>query len=276
MGEAISSETQLNLWEEVQRVVPSGKVSATIIDGSTEPEGIAEVFADKFDTLYQSVPTTAEELNDIRYILHDNIVHEKSLNECNISVNDVDCAIKKLNKRKGDGGKGFYSDHIIMSTHRFKTLLTMLINVMLVHGYNADNLLVSIIASIPKDLRSRLSNSDNYRGVSLCCSICKLIDYVFIDKYFIDVHLRCSDMQFAFKSSHDTTLCTAILKETVSYYLTRRSDIYACMLDASKAFDKVHFGKLFKLLIDRKIPSMVMRLLLDNDTHQNIFTSWNG
>ena len=42
MGEAISSDSQHNLWEEVQRVVPSGKVSATIIDGTTEPEGIAE------------------------------------------------------------------------------------------------------------------------------------------------------------------------------------------------------------------------------------------
>ncbi len=48
------------------------------------------------------------------------------------------------------------------------------------------------------------------------------------------------------------------------------------MLDGSKAFDKVHFGKLFKLLINRKIPSIVIRLLLDNYTHQKIFTSWNG
>ena len=77
MGEAISSDSQHNLWEEVQRVVPSGKVSATIIYGVTEPEGIDEIFADKFDTLYQSVPTNADELNGIRHKLHDNILHKK-------------------------------------------------------------------------------------------------------------------------------------------------------------------------------------------------------
>ncbi len=44
-------------------------------------------------------------------------------------------------------------------------------------------------------------------------------------------------MQCAFKSNQDTVLCTATLNETVSYYLNRGSDIYACMLDASNAFD---------------------------------------
>ncbi len=76
--------------------------------------------------------------------------------------------------------KGFYSDHIIMSTDRFKVLLSLLYNTMLPQGYNADTLLVSIIASIPKDLRSSLNNNDNYKGISLCCAHCKLIEYIFL------------------------------------------------------------------------------------------------
>ena len=32
---------------------------------------------------------------------------------------------------------------------------------------------------------------------------------------------------------------------------------------ASKAFDRVHYGKLFKLLRDRNLPAVVIRLLLD-------------
>ncbi len=102
-------------------------------------------------------------MDGIRKQLSENIIHEESLNEFIISVNDIECAIKKLNKKKDDGDKGFYSDPIIMSTHRFKVLLSLLINTMLTHGYNADNLLIPIIASIPNDLRSRLNNSNNYR-----------------------------------------------------------------------------------------------------------------
>ncbi len=32
------------------------------------------------------------------------------------------------------------------------------------------------------------------------------------------------------------------------------------MLDASKAFDKMHFGKPFNLMIDRKLPAIVICL----------------
>ncbi len=44
--EAISSDSQCNLWNEVQRVLPNDKLSATKIDRAFEPLGIPEVFAD--------------------------------------------------------------------------------------------------------------------------------------------------------------------------------------------------------------------------------------
>ena len=49
---------------------------------------------------------------------------------------------------------------------------------MLIHGYNANDLVLSSIISIPKDIRSSLRSSDNYRGISLFNGICKLFDYV--------------------------------------------------------------------------------------------------
>ncbi len=71
-------------------------------------------------------------------------------------------------------------------------------------------------------------------------------------------------------------MCTSVMKQNVQNYLHKTSIVYACMLDVSKAFDKLHFGKLFKLLVDRKIHGMVICLFLDNYTRQNICTTWNG
>ena len=62
-------------------------------------------------------------------------------------------------------------------------------------------------------------------------------------------------MQFGFKPKHSTTLCTIVLKEIINCYVRRNNNIYCCFLDASKAFDKIHFGKLFKMLISKKSPS---------------------
>ena len=71
-------------------------------------------------------------------------------------------------------------------------------------------------------------------------------------------------------------MCTSVFKEVCSYYKAPNTDVYVCLLDASKAFDRVHYGKLFKLLSKRKIPVQVRRLLLDMYTRQKMQTVWNG
>ena len=48
------------------------------------------------------------------------------------------------------------------------------------------------------------------------------------------------------------------------------------MLDASKAFDRVHYGKIFNLLKQRRIPALIRRLLLDMYTRQKMRTIWNN
>ena len=54
-----------------------------------------------------------------------------------------------------------------------------------------------------------------------------------------------SDLQFAYKQNHSTSMCTLTLKEVVKYYTSRQGQVYCCLLDASKAFDRVRFDKLF-------------------------------
>ena len=145
---------------------------------------------------------------------------------------------------------------------------------MFMHGYTPSRLLEAIFWSIPKYLRGDLCSSNNYGGIALCAALCKLIDFIIIDKY--GDKLITSDLQFAFKGEHSTTMCTTVLKEIASYYNSRKSYVYLCMLDASKAFDRVHYGKLFAMLQSRKLPAIVIRLLLDMYTSQRMCTSWHG
>ena len=37
--------------------------------------------------------------------------------------------------------------------------------------------------------------------------------------------------------------------DIINKYKMKASNVYSCMLDASKAFDGVHFGTLFRLLL---------------------------
>ena len=71
-------------------------------------------------------------------------------------------------------------------------------------------------------------------------------------------------------------MCTSVLKQIVSLYNCKGSAVYACMVDASKAFDKIHFGKLFNLLLKRGMPASIVRVLLNQYENQTICTNWNG
>ena len=48
------------------------------------------------------------------------------------------------------------------------------------------------------------------------------------------------------------------------------------MLDASKAFDRVNYCKLFATLLKRNISSIVLRLLLFMYTHQSLRVKWGS
>ena len=62
--------------------------------------------------------------------------------------------------------------------------------------------------------------------------------------------------------------------ETINHYVNEGSNVYSCLLDASKAFDKVHWGRLFKILIERKVSFLFIRLLLDSYLTQLSCVAW--
>ncbi len=62
--------------------------------------------------------------------------------------------------------------------------------------------------------------------------------------------LFTSDLQFGFKRKHSTTQCSYVIDEVVNYYNTGGSDVYTMFLDATKAFGRVNYIKLFRIHID--------------------------
>ena len=274
LAESVDIGRGRDLWDELKKLDRNRKAVPCSINGHTNNSDIANVFANKYRDLYSSVPTDECELSEIRGEMVDEINSLPEDDNVSITVHDICTAIGKLNAQKRDGTRGTSSDHFIYCSDRMKVLITCLSNSMLSHGFTPNDLLDAVITSIPKDLKGNLCTDDNYRGIALCSSLCKIIDLVIIDKYCDK--LMTSDLQFAFKKDHSTSMCTSVLKEVCSYYLAKDTDVYVCLLDASKAFDRVHFGKLFRLLEKRNIPVQIRRLLLDMYTRQKMKTVWNG
>ena len=86
--------------------------------------------------------------------------------------------------------------------------------------------------------------------------------------------LTASEMQFGFNEHHSTTLCSLIFTEVISTYVNNNNSVYSCLLDASKAFDLVHYGKLLKIIISTYLPKSVIRLYFDNYLRQIYCVIW--
>ena len=102
----------------------------------------------------------------------------------------------------------------------------------------------------------------------------KLFDVVILSKE--QNVLATSHLQFGFKQNMSTTHCTYVMMETISYYNANDSNVYALMLDASKAFDRVNYCKLFRVLLRRKVSPLVLRLLLYMYTKQKLQVRWGS
>ena len=68
----------------------------------------------------------------------------------------------------------------------------------------------------------------------------------------------------------------AVVSETVDYYINRRGSVYMLALDATKAFDRVDFVKLFSLLLDRNVNPLYIRLLFNMYLDQKIRVNFNS
>ena len=147
----------------------------------------------------------------------------------------------------------------------------MLMTAMFSHGFIISNLKFSTIKPIPKN-KYNLSESSNYRSIAISSVLGKLIDRILLDR--LSEYLISSDMQFGFKPAHSTSMCTFVLKETLSYYTQNDSSVYCVLLDASKAFDRISYTKLFNCLIDRNLPAIVIRFLINLYTDQSMCVKW--
>jgi hypothetical protein len=145
---------------------------------------------------------------------------------------------------------------------------------MIVHGVSPTDLLVGTIIPIPKNKRSNINNSDNFRGICLQNAICKLIDLVILTK---EGHkLQTSPLQFGFKEGTSASSAAAVVHETLDYYVNGHGCVYALALDATKAFDRVEFFKLFSILQKRRVSPLYVRLLYNMYMNQQLCVSYNN
>ena len=131
---------------------------------------------------------------------------------------------------------------------------------MIQHGYIVNNLLKGTISPVVKNAEGDVSDSTNYRPITIGPLLAKLFEKAIDLK--LSPYLDSDHLQFGFKKRTSRPHALFALKSTVDHFTEKGSDVFACFLDCTKSFDRIsHYG-LFIKLMDRHVPLCLLLLVI--------------
>ena len=259
-----------HFWNEVRNLNNAGEHSVALtVGGATGSSNVANMWHAHYKTLLNSscdVGKRAEVLSHLDQPLDYSFER--------FTVDDVRVAIKSLKNGKAAGLDMVTSEHVKFSHEKLYVLLALLYNCMIIHGYLPKVFMETIISPVIKDKKGDVTDRNNYRPIAITSVSSKVLEKVILQRF--SSYLEIIDHQFGFKGGHSTDMCVFTLKQIIDFYYTQSSPVYMCFLDASKAFDKINHWSLFSKLIKRKLPKVIIRLLLVWYRTQSCIIRWGN
>ena len=147
MAEAVCSSNGRHFHDEIKSMMCNKKGVSAVVDGACDAHEIADGFSKQYESLYNSVQYSNE---DMERLLLD-INGQTNLEPwTHFSVDEVHRAVKLLKPDKSDGHLGLYTDHIINGGVKLYTYICLLFNMMCKHAYTPKCLLMATIVPIPE------------------------------------------------------------------------------------------------------------------------------
>ena len=260
-------------WKEVKSLNGSGSTPlSSTVGGAVGHEQIASMWHDH----YKSLLNSSKDIRDKAFVLGQfKKISENNFSfDCYFKPHDIHEAIKDLKPGKAVGRDYLASEHIKYSCKRITILISLLFNCCIAHGYLPVDMLDTVIVPLIKDKKGDITDKDNYRPIALTTILSKLFEIVILNMY--DHLLVTSPNLFGFKKGSSTDGCIFALKQIIDHYRSLSSPIYLAFLDASKAFDKVNHWSLFRKLLERGLPIILVRLLYIWYSTQFFYVRWGN
>ena len=240
-------------WREATKSKNHNSTQTNIIDRETDSFNICNLFSDKYSKIFNKRQKDVCERNcNLR-------MNEKDRQWIilKFSKDDIQRAIKKL--KHNVGMDNIHSNHFKMCSDLFTEMISMLFSSFVIHGYIPIPMLRGTITPTIKDKFGDHSRSDNYRPIMSSSVFLKLFEYCLLER--IGPFVKLNSRQHGFRSNYSTSSACLVLKETILNYVKSNSDVYACFIDVSKAFDSVNHDILMKQLLKCGIPGIFVNLI---------------
>lgn len=249
-------------WKGTKKLNYSTPSLPVSVDGKSDYKEIAEVFKDHF-----RVSSNLE----CEPMLKDG--EGRSEAPVRFTCKEVSLSINSMKRGKSPGKDGLSIEHLQNAGVHLPRVLTLFFNLCLGHSHLPQELLDTVVVPIVKNRTGDIADKGNYRPISLATVIAKVFDSV------LDTNLgrytELHDSQFGFRPGLSTESAIYALKHTVKYYTDRKTPVYACFLDLSRAFDLVSYGVLWGKLREAGIPDSLISILALWYKNQRNFVKWS-
>ena len=163
-----------DFWSEARKLRRSNVSVSSVVDGISTADGIADLFASKYQSLYTSVLYDRSEMESI-HCLVDKSLSTSSDQHLIVGVSDVTNAINKLKPGKSDGCSGLCSDYFKHAPGVLAVYISLLLSALLTHGTMPQEFLTSTVIPIPKGKGLSVTDAANYRGFALSSIFAKFL-----------------------------------------------------------------------------------------------------
>ena len=261
---------QNGIFTEIKAMMSNTPTFANTIDGNSE--NIPQYFANKYEKLYNSV-NDENDLLKIKKVIDQRIGYS-DMEVLKITPRIVKEASNKLSHFKTDPISEIVSDYLINGPDILYIHLSNIMRSFIIHGHLSSTLSICNLLPIVKDKLGKSEDSNNYRSIAISSVILKLFDWVFILLYQDNLHLDV--LQFSYQPNCSTSMCSWMAIETIDYFLRNNSEVFFCTMDMTKAFDNAKHSKLFRKLLHRDFPPIMIRFLMYMYEIQVATVKWNN
>lgn len=172
---------------------------------------------------------------------------------------EVASIINGMQRGKSPGHDSLSIEHLRYAGVHLPRVLAMFYTLCLQHSYLPESLMRTVVVPLVKNRTGDVSDMANYRPISLATVTAKVLDSLL--NGHLSRHIHLNDSQFGFRTGLSTESAIWCLKRTIQYYTERKTPVYACFLDLSKAFDLVNYDLLWDRLGHTDVPAECIYLL---------------
>lgn len=172
---------------------------------------------------------------------------------------EVQTAIAQLKEGKAPGPDNIQTELLKLFDEKTITLITQLFNNIYDTGQIPSEWLKSEFVTIPK--KTGAKKCEEYRTISLMSHLLKVFLRIIHKRIYSVCESQISPNQFGFIKAVGTREALFAVQVLVQRCRDVNCDVYACLVDYQKAFDRVKHDKMVKILRETGIDDKDLRII---------------